>query len=326
MEKDNILNIGHSLWTEKYRPDFDGLILPQRVKDRLAKGVEQNFLFYGSPGTGKTSTAKALVNHFKLPYLYINASKDAKIDTLRERITAFCSTRSIMDEEGKFKVVILDEIDGASEGFFKAFKASMEEFSINTRFIATSNFVNKIPEAVLSRFAGGDINFDFDKEEETELLKAYTKRLYTICTKEELTIDPKAAYSLVQRRFPDMRSMLNVLQAFKAEGIEKVTIEDVKKFNSIFKDVFELIFNNIDPVTNYQMLVSNYSNKVDDVLASLGTEFIDFIKSEQPMAAKYIPQIIITVAKYQTYRATVIDHVIPMTACIFEIQSIIKGA
>ena len=152
----------NQLFTEKYRPkNLEELILPDAVMNKFKDGLVQNMLFAGSPGTGKTSTAKAVVNQFGLPYLYINASTDTSVDVIRTRITDFCSTVSIMDEPGMFKVVILDEVDGVSDQFFKALRATMEQFASNSRFIATCNYINKLPDPILSRFEV--INFDFDK-------------------------------------------------------------------------------------------------------------------------------------------------------------------
>jgi len=81
------------LFTEKYRPsNLSELILPERVMAKFKDGLVQNVLLAGSPGTGKTSTAKAIVNQFNMPYLYINASTDTSVDVIRTRITDFCST------------------------------------------------------------------------------------------------------------------------------------------------------------------------------------------------------------------------------------------
>ena len=67
----------NQLFTEKYRPkNLDDLILPDRVMAKFKDGLVQNMLLSGSHGTGKTSCAKAIVNQFELPYLYINASTD----------------------------------------------------------------------------------------------------------------------------------------------------------------------------------------------------------------------------------------------------------
>ena len=298
-----------ALFTEKYRPkNLDDLILPERVMNKFKDGLTQNMLFAGSPGTGKTSTAKAIVQQFDLPYLYINASTDTSVDVIRTRITDFCSTMSILDDQGKFKVVILDEVDGVSDQFFKALRATMEQFASNSRFIATCNYINKLPDPILSRFEV--INFDFDKAEESELTKKYIKRVYEICKKEGMTIEKPALVEFVRRNFPDLRTTLNKLQGYKSQGTQNITAEDVKKFNSVYKDVFELVFNETDPVKNYKQLVGEYSNRVDDVLQTLGAEFIEYIQTEQQTSVKYIPQIAITVAEHQAQRSLVIDPVI----------------
>ena len=314
----------NQLFTEKYRPkNLEELILPDAVMNKFKDGLVQNMLFAGSPGTGKTSTAKAVVNQFELPYLYINASTDTSVDVIRTRIIDFCSTVSIMDKPGTFRVVILDEVDGVSDQFFKALRATMEQFASNSRFIATCNYINKLPDPILSRFEV--INFDFDKEEETELTKKYIRRVYEICKNEGMSIEKDALVEFVRRNFPDLRSTLNKLQGYKTQGTTNITLQDVKRFNSVYKDVFELVFNETDPAKNYQMLVSNYSNRVDDVLQTLGEEFVEYIQQEQLQSVKHIPQIIISVAKHQQQRVHVIDPVITMLSCVYEIQGIIKA-
>tara|TARA_R110001599_G_scaffold167251_2_gene357160 strand:- start:335 stop:1294 length:960 start_codon:yes stop_codon:yes gene_type:complete len=316
-------NINNILLTEKYRPqNLNDLITPSRVKSKLEKGVYQHLLLHGSPGTGKTSAAKTLVKHFNHPYMYINASTDTSIDIVRNRITDFCANRSIMDEPGKMKVIILDEIDGVSDGFFKALRATMDQFSVNARFVATCNYINKVPDPIQSRFEM--IDFDFSKEEENEIIKAYIVRILEICKCEDISIDRYAAVELARRKFPDLRSMLNQLQGFKSQGLEQVTVEDVKKFSSVYRDVYDLVIDNVDPVENYKYMVSNYSNNTDNILQSLGAEFIEFIKTERQSYIALIPQIVVTVAKYQAQRIHVIDPVVSMLGCIYELQSILK--
>lgn len=311
------------IFTQKYKPNtLDDLILPDRIKSKLNKGVYNHLLLYGSPGTGKTSAAQILVNQFNLPYIYIDASTETSIDVIRSQIIDFCSTASIIDDAGKLKVVILDEIEGVSDHFFKSLRATMDRFANNSRFIATTNYINKLPDAIISRFES--INFDFNKDEESDLMKKYIKRVYDVCNNESIKIERDALVELVKRKFPDLRNIMNIIQGYVYEGKSNITIEDIKKFHSIFKDVYELIFNNIDPVKNYQYMVSNYSGHVDDVLTGLGNDFIEYIKMEQPDAIKHIPQILITVAEHQAQRVNVIDEVVSMLSCIYKIQTIIN--
>jgi len=318
-------NIDNILLTEKYRPKtLNDLITPARVREKLSKGVYQHLLLHGSPGTGKTSAAKALVKHFDHPYMYINASTDTSVDVVRTRITDFCANRSVMDTQGKMKVVILDEIDGVSDQFFKALRATMDQFSANARFIATCNYVNKVPDPIQSRFEM--IDFDFSKEEEAEIMKGYIVRILEICKAEGISIDKYAAVELVKRKFPDLRTMLNQLQGFKSQGIDKVTVDDIRKSSSVYRDVYDLVLDGTDPVKNYEYMVSNYSSRVDDILSSLGGEFIDYIKTERQACMTLVPQLVVTVAKYQSQRTQVIDPVISMLACIYELQTIINKA
>jgi replication factor C small subunit len=228
-----------------------------------------------------------------------------------------------MDEPGKLKVIILDEIDGVSDQFFKALRATMDQFNINARFIATCNYINKVPDPIQSRFEM--IDFDFTKEEETEIMKKYIMRLLQICKDESIGIDKHAAVELVKRKFPDLRNMLNTLQGFQSQGLKEITVNDIKKFSSVYKDVYDLIIDNTDTVKNYQYMLSNYSNRTDDVLNSLGAEFIEYITQERQSYTKFIPQIVVTVAKYQSQRQMVIDPAISMLACIYELQSILNG-
>tara|TARA_Y100000389_G_C17471218_1_gene531198 strand:+ start:15749 stop:16708 length:960 start_codon:yes stop_codon:yes gene_type:complete len=311
-------------FTKKYAPQsLNDVILPKRIQVKLEGGAKQHLMFYGSPGTGKTSTAIALAKHFELPYLYINSSEETSVDVIREKISKFSSTLSIMDGPGSsMKLVILDEVDGVSDQFNKALKAAMERFESTTRFIATTNHINKIPEAVQSRFEC--VNYDFTEDEANEMLKGYIKRIYEISKKEEIMFDKDALVEFSKRKFPDMRSMLNTLQGYHDENKKHITINDVKKFHSVYKDVYELIFNNEDPVKNYKYMVSNYSNKVDDVLATLGNDFIEFIQMENPTYCNKIPQILVTVAAHQSQRVHVIDPVVSLLSCIFSIQTILK--
>ena len=169
------------------------------------------------------------------------------------------------------------------------------------------------------------IDFDFSKEEETEIMKSYIMRILKICKEEGISIDKHAAVELVKRKFPDLRNMLNQLQGFQSQGKDTITVNDIKQFSSVYKDIYDLVIDGEDPVKNYQYMLSNYANRTDDVLSSLGAEFIEFIQQERQSYIQFIPQVVVTVAKYQSQRQQVIDPAVSMLACIYELQSILNG-
>jgi replication factor C small subunit len=313
----------NQLFTEKFRPkNMDQMVLPSRIRKSVDGQLQQNYLFYGPPGLGKTSLAKVLAKDF--PTLYINVSDESSVDIIREKITNWCSTISLLDGAEKFKVVILDEMDGASDQFYKALRATIEKFAATARFIGTCNYINKVPDPVQSRF--NCISFDFvSKEEEKEVMVEFIKRSMAIFTAAGIEISKDAIVEFVKRNFPDMRSILNKIQSFVIQGVKKIEIDDIKKLNYSFKDIFDICCKNGSPEENYKFLMTNYSSKVDDVLASLGSELPEYIKDNHPGKVSKIPQIIIKTAHYQSQRTQVIDPAISMLAAVYECQIILNS-
>lgn len=309
---------------EKYRPKtFEDLILLERVKNKIKNGITTNLILYGSAGIGKSSFAKVLINEFKYPFLWINASLDGRIDTLKETIQNFCVNYSLDSEnENSIKVVVLDEVERSSDSFFDAFRGVIEKYAGTTRFILTTNFINKIPDAILSRFES--LNFNFEDNEENELIKKYLIRLKHIIKIENIDIEDKAIIKLVKSKYPDLRSIINSLEGFKNEN-RKITLDDLNKYYGSNKNVFKFIIENRDPIENYKFLLENYSNKVDDILYSLGSEFIEYIRLEKQELIKYIPLLIIKICEYQVNKSRALDPVIVMLACVYDIQNILSN-
>lgn len=312
------------LFTERFRPkSLKEIILPERIRKELGDGtLHQNYLFYSSPGTGKTSIAKILATDH--PTLYINVSDRSSVDTIRNEITDFCSSMSVLDGKENIKVVILDEMDGASDQFYKALRATVEKFHATTRFIGTCNYITKVPDAIQDRFEC--IPFSpVSKTEEKELMVAYIKRTMGLMKVCKIDITQDACIEFVKRNFPSMRSIVKKTQSFYNKGITSIKIEDIKTLNYTYNDVFDLILGTPNPAENYKTIVGQYASKVDDVLASLGSEFPDYIRENKPAMLNKLPGIVIEVAHYQSQRTQVIDPVISLLACCFKLQSIINS-
>lgn len=311
-----------ALFTEKFRPQsLDQLIAPARIKDEFKKGLIQNVLLYGNPGSGKTSTAFILSKDHTT--LYINASQERGIDVLRDKIGKFCSSISLEGGKEKLKCVILDEADGATPEFFNAFKGAMEKYSNVARFVATCNFIQKIPDAIQSRF--NCISYDpINTEEETYSINAYKERVGKILTAAKITYTDEILEKFIKNDFPDMRALMNKIQSFYLQGVGTL---DSKNFNINYDyvDLFKLCMAGTDkPYENYKLVVANYSSKIDDTMNALSLDLVEYIKSNHPNKIDKIPLIIIAGAEHQAQRTLVIDPMITLLSLIFKIQTILK--
>ena len=319
----SVNNIDSVLWTEKYRPKcLNELIVPKRVKDMLSNGVIQSMLLHGTAGIGKTSAAKAITKEFKHNTLYLNMSETTGVDTIRETIMDFAMNTSVIHYDNPIKVVIMDEMDGMSQQAYNALRATMEKCAKNTRFILTCNYLEKISEPIQSRFQL--VDFNFTSEEMTEIKMGQFKRVCEICSKEGLKITKEAALKMVQTYFPDFRSVVNHLQRYKLEGKDSIEETDVKDNVSEYAELYDMILTKDDPVENYKFVMKNYSNTVDETIASLGNPFMQYIMKNKPNVVGKIPIIAILNSKYQMNLKQSIDPVVVLLANIYELQQEIQ--
>ena len=316
MAVDNLKTI---LWEEKYRPqNLKELIVPQRIRTIFEKGVVQSMLLYGTAGIGKTSAAKAICKQFQHNTLYLNMSETTGVDTIRETIMEFAMNQSILHYDNPIKVVILDEMDGMSQQAYAALRATMEKCSVNTRFIGTCNYIEKIPDPIQSRFLM--IDFNFTSDEMKEVQGGQMRRVIEICKKEGLEISREAIKKLVFTYFPDFRGIVKKLQRFSLEGKTNIEEADIKDSASEFVELYELIITSDNPVKNYEFVMKNYSNCVDEVIASLGHPFIEYIKNSKPNLFGKIPIIAIKNAQYQHDFKNCIDPVDVLLANVYDLQ------
>jgi len=313
----------NQLFTEKFRPKtLDMLIAPQRVKSELSRGLVQNLLLYSnSPGTGKTTSLFILSD----PYtsIYINASTEGRIDLIRERISRFCSTISLEGGVEKLKCVILDEFDGASADFFLGIRAVMEKYANVCRFIASCNYIQKIPEPVQSRF--NCISYDpINADEETYIFNEYVKRIGKILNAAGVTkYTPELLDKFIKNDFPDMRAILNKVQSFYLQGIHELNEKNFN-INFDFEDLYKLCLYGNEPYENYKLITSEYASKVSDTLMALAYDFVEYIKINNPNKIDLIPMVIMAVCEYQAQRLQVIDESITLLACVYKLQQILN--
>jgi DNA polymerase III delta prime subunit len=209
------------IWTEKFRPTtIQECILPSQVKktflDFLAQGEVPNLLLFGPPGMGKTTVAKALCTELGVDSYMINGSDEGRfLDTIRTNVNTFASTVSL-DSNSKHKVVFIDEADNTGSDVQLLLKANIERTSKSCRYIFTCNSKNKIIPAIQSRCL--PVDFAVSQKDRIEMSAKFFERIVNILNTEKVKFEPKVVAELVNKYFPDYRSILNQCQKYSAGG------------------------------------------------------------------------------------------------------------
>ena len=204
------------LWIEKYRPKtIDGYVFVddnqrQQVEAWIKEGSIPNLLFSGSPGTGKTTLGKMLINELgvdEYDVLYANGSKEGRKIEWVDKLISFCQTMPY----GKFKVVFIDEADYLNPNSVQpAMRNLMEDYSHSVRFILTCNYPNKIIPPLHSRLQ----QLHILKTDHTE----FTARAATVLVTEGVEFDIDTLDSYVRATYPDLRKCLQLLQQNSQTG------------------------------------------------------------------------------------------------------------
>ncbi len=302
----------HTLWVEKYRPsNLDTYIgndqLKSKVEIYLESGDLPHLLLFGKAGTGKTTLAKLLVNNIDCDYLYINASDENNVETVRSKVKNFASTMGFKD----YKVIILDECDYITPNAQAALRNLMETFSKHCRFILTCNFVERIIDPIQSRCQ----TFQVIPPNKNDV----AKHLHTILTQESVDYDREDLAILVNSGYPDIRRVINGAQRQSVDGklvIDKQSIVEndykLKLLEILEKQDKKSAFNNVR-----QLLADAKVTDFADLFRLLYDEVDSYGKG-------HIAECILVIAKYELSDAQVVDKEINAMAMIIEILRTIK--
>jgi replication factor C small subunit len=293
----------HTLWTEKYRSQtLDQYIGNSELKTTIGSWIIKNdiphLLLYGKAGTGKTTLAKLITQNIDCDMMYINASDENGIDTIRDKVKSFASTSTFQP----LKVVILDESDYLTINAQASLRNIIETFSAKTRFILTCNYVERIIEPLQSRCQTFKI--------ETLSKPDIARHLANILEIENITYVINDVANIINNYYPDIRKIINVIQQHTVDGKLTVTKIDTK-FD--ISDVVKLIQGKDAFKSVRQYLVDNNISDFEPMYRAL----YDSLGKDNGL-------ITMTLADYQFKHATVVDKEINFMACIASIINTIK--
>ncbi len=202
-------------WVEKYRPRrLDDIVnqkgIIKRLKQFLKGKSMPHLIFAGPAGTGKTSSALAMVRELygsqmaiNETFLELNASDARGIDVIRTYIKDFAKARPPANIP--FKILILDEADNMTSAAQQALRRTMEKYTHNCRMILICNYSNKIIPPIQSRC----VVFRFSSLSNDDI----KKRIRKVAEREEIDLSPDGSNALIDVARGDLRRAINYLQS-----------------------------------------------------------------------------------------------------------------
>ena len=296
------------LLVEKYRPTtlneyvFQNSAYESKFWEYVDIGNIPNLLFSGSPGSGKTTMARVLINELnvqKNDTLIINASTESGIDSVRSKISSFCDTYPL----GEFKVVLLEEADGTSPSFQRALRSLMEDVYRTCRFILTCNYHNKIIPAIKSRCTHY-IMEDFNKD-------SIISRVRYVLESESIEFTEETLTDHVESHYPDMRKTLTSVQQSIVNGV----LGGVFK-TSDSQDVVEVFTQLWNEANSYDTII--------EVIPYLSNESVDDLYNVMYCNINSLPDdrrkhAVAVIAEHMYRAAMVSNQVINFHACLIRI-------
>ena len=305
-------NMFDDLWVEKYRPiTLDQMVLSNQNRTIFNKYAQDrgvpNLLFVGPAGIGKTSLAKIICKSMlECQYLYINASDENGIDTIRTKVTNFARTKSF---DGGIKCIILDETDGLSLDAQRALRNTMEEYSGITRFILTANYNHRIIPPLQSRCQTFDL---------TPPLTSCMERVCRILDKEQVQItDRDRLEQFVHKCYPDLRKCINEIQKNTIDG--EVQLDNLIKIKDAFvSSIYKIVCQGLAIKARKKVIESEhvFGGDYTELLRSLFNHIHEIENIDQHIKAEQL-----LVVSEHIYRAAfVMDPEINFYSCMLSLN------
>jgi DNA polymerase III delta prime subunit len=308
------MNLYNQLWVEAYRPKhLEDIILSEENRKFFSSINEDtpHILLHGKAGTGKTTLAKIIVKDIlKCQYLYINASDENGVDTIRNKVISFAQTSSL---DGKKKIILLDEFDGMADSAQRILRSVMEEYSDTTRFILTANYISRIIEPIQSRC------LMFKNEPSVE---DCIKRCVFILKNENIQVpdDQKSLLvDFITKKYPDLRRIINDLQRFSTTG--KLFISTKNETKNLAERIYNLLLAKTSSLEVRKIVIqeevsfgSDYQNLMKEILNLF---YESKLKEDNKKRA------MLEIGEHIYRDNSVLDHEINFFCCLMALESAI---
>ena len=259
--------MAYTVLARRYRSNtFDEVVGQDHIAQTLKKAIESGriahaYLFCGTRGTGKTSTARILAKCLNcqsadhpvtepcnkcdscksiargedIDVIEIDAASNTGVDDVRDVIIG---TAYNTPARSRFKIFIIDEVHMLSKNAFNALLKTLEEPPSHVKFILATTEPEKLPATILSRCQ----RYDF-RNIGTREIAAHLKE---ICKKEKISADEDALLLIAKAGAGSMRDSLSLLDRLLSAEEKKLSIETIEQLLGLPK--IQSIFNLVDAI------------------------------------------------------------------------------
>ena len=303
-----ISNKAHTLLVEKYRSaKLEDYVGNENIKATISKYLSQNdiqnLIFYGPPGTGKTTLAKLIVNNLNCDHLYINASDERGIETIRDKVSGFASSASFKP----LKVIILDEADFLTIQAQASLRNVIETFSRSTRFILTCNYIERIIDPLQSRCQVLKIV--------PPSMREVASHIAGILDNENIEWAKETLGPIVKQYYPDIRKILGTAQLSTIDN-KLVLDKSILVSNNYIEQVINELKTGKNWKTIRQIIADSNINDYDELFKALYDNVSTYAPQSEGLVTIYINE--------HSYQANFrIDKEINMMACIAQIIQVL---
>jgi DNA polymerase III delta prime subunit len=271
--------------TNDYFETFDNMIKKNELPTHL--------LFYGQPGSGKTTLAWILIKEIQLEYMFINGSSERGIETVRSKIEPYTQLQNL---DKKHRVVFIDEYDKFSNDAYDAMRPLLEASYKNVRFVCTCNYIQNVPPPIQSRF----MPFEFRPLSKDQSIEYVKKRII----ESDVQFNDEDLSKIYNISKGDMRKFITMIQ--KSMINKKIVVMDndeIDKFISTYKS------QNIKTLLEFVVNTSLPFEEMYNIL---------FSKVKSPQQA-------IVLADYMYKDHFCMDKSVNFTACICSLWKLLSG-